>query len=75
MSDDGPAGHASPTLRPGHLSREELAVVAAGLQALARRMEGFRQRLDTLDAAVQASSGSTSRSTRARRPSTRSRSS
>ena len=72
MSGRGRDGYAPPR---GHLSSEELAVVAASLQELAHRLEGFRQRLAVLDAAAQASSGSTSRSTRARRSSTRSRSS
>ena len=56
-----------------HLSLAELAVIATSLRELADRLQGFRQRLAVLDAAVQASSGSTSRSTRARRSSTRSR--
>jgi hypothetical protein len=59
----------------GHLSHAELAVIATSLRELGNRLQGFQQRLAVLDAAVQASSGSTSRSTRASRSSTRPRSS
>ena len=65
----------APPAQAGHLSSAELAVIAASLQELADRLQGFQQRLAVLDAAVQASSGSTIRSTRASRSSTRSRSS
>ena len=75
MSGHGRDGHDAPAPGTGHLTPAELAVIAESLRELARRLEGFRRRLAVLDAAVQASPGSTSRSTRARRSSTRPRSS
>jgi len=75
VSGRGGDGHAAPASGTDQLTPAELAVIAESLRELARRLEGFRRRLAVLDAAVQASSGSTSRSTRARRSSTRSRSS
>ena len=75
MSGRGRDGHAAPARGAGYLTAAELAAVAVSLRELAHRLEGFRRRLAVLDAAVQASSGSTSRSTRARRSPTRSRSS
>ena len=50
-------------------------MVAASLQELARRLDGFRERLSALEAAAQFPSGSSSRSTRDSRSSKRSRSS
>ncbi len=75
MSGRRQAGRAARTLRADHLTSEELAVIAASLRELADRLDEFRQRLAVLDTAVQASSGSTTRSTRVRRSSIRSRSS
>jgi hypothetical protein len=75
MSGHGRDGHAAPAQGPGHLTSAELAAIAVSLRVVTDRLEGFRQRLAVLAAAVQASSGSTRRSTRARRSSTRSRSS
>lgn len=76
MSGRGRDGHTAPAPGTGgHLTQAELAVIAESLRVLARRLEGFRRRLAVLDAAVQASPGSTSRSIRAKRSSTRSRSS
>jgi hypothetical protein len=74
MSGRGRDGHAAPAPGTGPLTSAELAAIAVSLQELAHRLEGFRRRLAVLDAAVQASSGSTSRSTRARRSFTRSKS-
>jgi hypothetical protein len=62
-------------LHAGQLSPGELAVVAAGLRALGRRLDLFRDRLSVLEVATQSASGRTSRSTRDNRPSSRSRSS
>jgi hypothetical protein len=64
-----------PDLQPVRLTREELAVVAASLHALARQLDGFRGRLSALEASAQVSSGSTCRSTRDSRSPKRSRSS
>jgi hypothetical protein len=75
MSGRGRDGRAASVPGTGHLTPAELAVIAESLRVLARRLEGFRRRLAVLDAAVQASFGSTSRSTRAKRSSTRPRSS
>jgi hypothetical protein len=57
------------------LRSDELTIVTASLEELTRRLEGFHERLLALDAAVQLSAGSTSRSRRARRSSKRSKSS
>jgi hypothetical protein len=75
MSDYRQPGRAARGLRTDHLSPEELAIIAASLRELADRLDGFRQRLSALETAVQASSGSTTRSTRASRSSIRPRSS
>jgi hypothetical protein len=75
MSGRGQDDHAASALGTGHLTSAELEVIAVSLRELAQRLEGFWQRLAVLDTTIQASSGSTSRSTRARRSSTRSRSS
>jgi hypothetical protein len=75
MSDSRQADHAARAPRADHLSPEELAVIAASLRELADRLDGFRQRLAALEITVQASSGSTTRSTRASRSSMRPRSS
>jgi hypothetical protein len=75
MSGRRQADRAARTLRTDHLTPEELAVIAASLRELADRLDEFRQRLAVLDTAVQAPSGSTTRSTRVRRSSIRSRSS
>jgi len=75
MRGRGREGHDAPTPGTSHLTSAELAAIAVSLRELVHRLEGFRRRLAVLDAAVQASSGSISRSTRARRSSTRSRSS
>ena len=66
----GPGGS-----RAAGLAQDELAAVAASLRELAARLERFRDRLADLEAAVQPPSGSTSRSSRARRSPKRSRSS
>jgi hypothetical protein len=71
MSDRRQAGRAA----VAQLSPAELAEIAVGVRELAERLDGFRQRLAALERGAQALSGSTSRSTRARRSSTRSRSS
>lgn len=73
MSGHGRDGRGALAPRPDRLTPAELAVIAVSLREVADRLEGFRQRLAVLDAAVQASSGSTSRSTRAMRSSIRSR--
>lgn len=75
MSARGRATRAAEDAAPSQLTAEQLAVIAASLAELACRIENFRHRLSVLNAAVQASSGSTSRSTRDSRSSTRSRSS
>ncbi len=69
------AGRGAEAPGPGQLTPEQLAVIATALAELAGRVDGFQRRLKVLDAAVQASSGSTSCSTRDRRSSTRLRSS
>ncbi len=66
---------AAPAQPMGQLSPAELAEIAVSLRELAERLGGFRQRLAELESVAQDLSGSTSRSTRARRSSTRSRSS
>jgi hypothetical protein len=73
MSGRGPDERAALPPRTGRLTSAELAVIVVSLRELADRLEGLRQRLTVLDTAVQASSGSTSRSTRAMRSSIRSR--
>ena len=75
MKDVSRADRTAQVPAPGRLTPEQLAVVAAGLAEVAGRLDGFRRRLSVLGVAIQASSGSTSRSTRASRSSTRSRSS
>jgi hypothetical protein len=61
--------------RAGLLTPQERAVVIASLQELARRIDGFRDRLSALEAASQLSPGSTRRSSRDSRSPKRSRSS
>ncbi len=65
----------APALRAGRLTQHELAVVAASLRELGRRLDRFRARVDALEAAVQFPPGRTSRSTRDSRSAKRSRSS
>lgn len=60
---------------PCRLTESELAAVIAGLQTLVRRLDGFGERLDALEEAIQSRSGSTTRSTRDSRSLKRSRSS
>jgi hypothetical protein len=60
----------SAELRP-----DELTIVTASLRELARRLDGLRARLAAVEAAVQLSSGKTSRSSRDSRSPIRSRSS
>jgi hypothetical protein len=79
---DGPAGQVAGRRSgegarrpPVGLASEELAVVAASLRQLARRLERYRDQLSRLEAALQSRSGRTSRSTRDRRSPKRSRSS
>ena len=73
MSGRGPDERAALPPRTVRLTSAELAVIVLSLRELEDRLEGLRQRLTVLDTADQASSGSTSRSTRAMRSSIRSR--
>jgi hypothetical protein len=75
MRDFTRSGRAAKAPKPGQLTPEQLAVIAAALAELAGRVDQVRHHLSVLDAAIQASPGSTSRSMRDRRSSTRSRSS
>jgi hypothetical protein len=57
------------------LRLDELAIISASLRDLALRLSGLRARLAAVEAAVQLSSGKTSRSSRDSRSPNRSRSS
>jgi hypothetical protein len=68
-------GKSVPAVLSTRLTRTELAVLAASLRDLGRRLDRFRDRLNTLEAAVQSLPRTTSRSSRESRSSKRSRSS
>ena len=80
MTRPGPLGGdaglpASPPGVTGLSTQEEVALVAADLRELSRRLDGFRERLGALEAVAQLAPGGSSRSTRASRSPKRSRSS
>jgi hypothetical protein len=68
-------GSAARSVLSTELRPDELAIVTASLGELARRLNGLRTRLAAVEAAVQPSSGNTSRSSRDSRSPKRSRSS
>jgi hypothetical protein len=68
-------GTAARSVLSAELRPDELAIVTASLRDLALRLSGLRARLAAVEAAVQRSSGTTSRSSRDSRSPNRSRSS
>jgi hypothetical protein len=68
-------GTAARSVLSAELGPDELAIVTASLRELALRLSELRARLAAVEAAVQLSSGGTSRSSRDSRSPSRSRSS